>query len=94
MDRRKYIIKEYDENVPTDGLILLNDKILMANLPHESIWEYNLNKRKGRNIVFKERIRWADSFTADKNGNIYFTTSQINYKAEELEHFKIYKMYK
>jgi len=94
MDRRKYIIKEYEENVPSDGLILLNDKILMANLPHESIWEYNLNKRKGRNIVLKERIRWADSFTADKSGNIYFTTSQINYKAEELEHFKIYKMYK
>ncbi|MGL4994390.1 MAG: lactoylglutathione lyase family protein [Bacteroidales bacterium] len=85
---------ENKENVPTDGMLLHENKLYMANLPTEGIWEYDLNSGRGININLKEPIRWADSFAKDSDGNIYFTTSQINYPIQKREKYKIFKMMK
>lgn len=81
----------YDKNVPTDGMVLHNDKLYMADLPNESIWYYDFATGKGQNINLGTTIRWADSFATDKEGYIYFTTSQINYPEQERFKYEIYK---
>ncbi|MEG1587668.1 MAG: lactoylglutathione lyase family protein [Bacteroidales bacterium] len=93
-DRAREITVENQHNVPTDGMLLANNMLFMGNLPQESIWVYDLNTKKGKNIDLGYPVRWADSFAADKNGNIYFTTSQINYPVEKRETYKIIKMKK
>lgn len=80
------------QNVPTDGMIRVGRKLYMANLPQECIWQYDLVSRTGQNIIYSEKIRWADSFTVDKRGDIYFTTSQINYPKDKRGKYKIMKL--
>lgn len=93
-ERAKAIHTENHNNVPTDGMLLIGNKLYMANLPNESIWQYDLVSGCGQNIELSTPIRWADSFATDKDGNIYFTTSQINYPADNREKYKIMKMTK
>lgn len=64
----------------------------MANLSEESIWVFNLKTKEGITLSGDANVRWADSFSEDAKGNIYFTTSQINYPIDEREKYKIYKL--
>lgn len=80
-----------NKNVPTDGMILHNNKLYMADLPDESIWSFDLVSHKGQNLDFGSVIRWADSFAVGADGYIYFTTSQINYPETERIKYEIYK---
>ena len=64
----------------------------MANLPDEAIWQYDLNKGIGRNLLLGEDIRWADSFSRAPDGSIYFTTSEINYKKEQRVPYALYRL--
>ena len=80
-----------DKNTPTDGMVLHNNKLYMADLPDEGIWYYDFATGKGQNIDFGTAIRWADSFATDKEGYVYFTTSQINYPEQERIKYEIYK---
>lgn len=93
-ERSALVKVENSRNVPTDGMLLQGNKLYMGNLPKEGVWEYDLKTGEGVNIDLGEPVRWADSFAADKEGNIYFTTSQINYPREQQEKFKIIKMMK
>lgn len=90
--RESYIKVVNAKNVPTDGMILQNGKLYMANLPAESIWEYDLNKGIGRDLLLGEDIRWADSFSRSPDGSIYFTTSEINYKKEQRVPYGLYRL--
>lgn len=83
---------ETKHNVPTDGLLLVDHTIYMGDLPNESIRMYDLESKTSRTLDLGFPVRWADSFTADKKGNIYFTTSQINYPVDKRETYKIIKM--
>ncbi|MCC8089016.1 MAG: major royal jelly family protein [Rikenellaceae bacterium] len=78
-------------NVPADGFILHNDKLYMANLPEEGVWEYDLVNGKGRTLDFGTTIRWADSFAKDSEGYVYFTTSQINYPENQRIKYGLFK---
>lgn len=80
------------DNVPADGFILHDNKLYMANLPEGGIWEYNIETGKGRTLDFGGKtIRWADSFSKDNDGYIYFTTSQINYPENQRVKYGLFK---
>jgi len=81
-------------NVPTDGMILVGSKLYMADLPVEGVWKYNLATGEGITIPLNEKVRWADSFAADSDGNIYFTCSQINYPVNQRVKYKLIKLTK
>lgn len=93
-NRADAIEVENATNVPTDGMLLLGDKLYMADLSCESIWQYDLVSGRGLTLDLGETIRWADSFATDVDGNIYFTTSQINYPVNQREKYKVMKMTK
>jgi len=80
-----------DKNVPTDGMILHNGKLYMADLPEEGLWSFDIKTKRGERFDYGYTIRWADSFAVDKEGYIYFTTSQINYPEQERIKYEIYK---
>lgn len=91
-ERAKEIKIVNKANVPTDGLTRIGNTLYMGNLPEEGIWKVDLKTRKGSRVPLREAIRWADSFSVDSKGNLYFTASQINYKDAERETFKLYKL--
>jgi sugar lactone lactonase YvrE len=91
-ERQKFIRIVNAKNVPTDGMILRNGRLYMANLPDETIWEYDLSKGTGHNLPLGENIRWADSFARASDGSIYFTTSEINYKKEQRVPYGLYRL--
>lgn len=92
-DQRENAVKVVNpKNVPTDGMLLVGEKLYMGDLPKEAVWVYDLSLNKGYNLKLNETIRWADSFAADKYGNVYFTTSQINYPIIERDTYKIMKL--
>jgi sugar lactone lactonase YvrE len=80
------------KNVPTDGMLLKDGKLYMANLPEETIWEYDLKKGTGHNLFLGEDIRWADSFAKGPDNSIYFTTSEINYAKEQRVPYSLYRL--
>jgi len=92
--RAEFVELENEYNVPTDGMILVGSKLYMANLPTEGVWKYNLATGEGINIPLTEKVRWADSFAADSDGNIYFTCSQINYPVNQRIKYKLIKLTK
>lgn len=82
------------QNVPTDGMWLSNDTLYMADLPNEGLFAVDITTGKGEQMSINQNIRWADSFAEDNEGNIYFTTSQINYSQDKQQAFEIYKIIK
>ena len=91
-ERRNRIEILNRNNVPTDGMVLRKDKLYMANLPREGIWEFNLLTRQGRNVPLGQAVRWADSFALAPDGSIYFTTSQINYPLPLRQTYGLYRL--
>ncbi len=43
-------------------------------------------------VIQSPRIRWADSFAMDKDGNLYFTTSQIHLDEKERGVYEVLKL--
>lgn len=79
-------------NVPTDGMWLKNSTLYMADLPNEGLFEVDVKTGVGKQMFIGQKVRWADSFAEDNQGNLYFTTSQINYPKEQQVKFEIYKV--
>ncbi len=92
--RAKAISVENAHNVATDGMVYSDGKLYMGDLAAEGVWVYDLKERKGSQLKLKQTVRWADSFAVDKAGNIYFTTTQLNYPAAERISFRIYQLKK
>ncbi|MGL5410045.1 MAG: L-dopachrome tautomerase-related protein, partial [Shewanella sp.] len=92
--RAQKVVTLNSQNVPTDGMVLHNEQLIMGDLPNESLWVYDLNKKQGHNIHLGYPVRWADSLDTDKDGAIYFTTSQINYPIDQRGTYKIIKIEK
>ena len=78
--------------VPTDGLWLKQDKIYLGDLAAEGLFVYDLKTQQGRRLSAQVPLRWADSFAEDSQGRIYFTTSQINYRDQPPEAYRIYRL--
>ncbi len=91
-DRQKGIDVLTYRNVPTDGMVLRKGKLFMANLAEEKIWEFDLAAKTGKNVDLPENIRWADSFSLAADGNIYFTTSQINYPLQKRKGYELFRL--
>ena len=77
------------QSVPADGLWWAEGKLYMGDLANEGIYVFDLQTKKGHGIKLDRAIHWADSFAQDKQGNIYFTTSQINYRKNPNEPYRI-----
>ena len=45
-----------------------------------------------KKVIKDEIIRWADSFAMDKDGNIYFTTSQIHLPKENRKEYQVLQL--
>lgn len=92
MQRQKAIRVLNAKNVPTDGMILKDGSLYMADLPQETIWQYDLKTHQGRDLDLGETIRWADSFAKAPDGSLYFTTSEINYPKEQRKPYGLYRL--
>lgn len=81
-------------NIPSpDGFILDNeDNIWAGDLAHDAIFKVNINTGNVMTIIQDTAIRWADSFAKDHDGNIYFTTSQIQYPLSDKIPHRIFKI--
>lgn len=78
---------------PSDGFLLDNDgNIWAGDLGNNAIFNVNLKTGNITRVMQDSSIRWADSFAKDKDGNIYFTTSQIHYPLSERIAFHIFRV--
>ena len=91
-NRQAFIDTVNMHNVPTDGMILRQGRLYMADLPVEGLWEFDVTTRQGRVLPVGQALRWADSFANAPDGSIYFTTSQINYPMEKRQTYKLYRL--
>lgn len=92
--RAMYIETVDAHSVPCDGFLLMGEKLFMGDLPVEGVRVFNLKTGKGELADIGMKVRWADTFTHDHAGNVYFTTSQINYEVPDRETYKIVKLSK
>ncbi|MCG8474064.1 MAG: major royal jelly family protein [Cytophagales bacterium] len=76
----------------TDGMLFTeNNELLLGGLESNSI--YKLDSLGNYKLVIQDdRIAWADSFAAGKDGEIYFTTSQIHIPVIKREQYFLYKI--
>ncbi len=91
-ERARAIEVENAHNVPTDGMLRVGEKLYMGDLSAEGVWVYDLVTKKGAAVKLPHTVRWADSFARDKEGNVYFTTTQLNYPADQRIPFRVYKL--
>ncbi|MDC1105559.1 L-dopachrome tautomerase-related protein [Prolixibacteraceae bacterium] len=84
-------VEEISKVPATDGMMFdLNNNLWLGGLERDGI---NMLSTNGTlvEVIKDSRIKWADSFAIDKNGFIYFTTSQIYLKEEERSSYKVYR---
>jgi len=93
-EREQSISKLNDKNVPTDGLWLKGDYLYMADLPAEGLWRVNTTNGKGEplNLPQGTQVKWADSFSQDQRGVIYFTTSAINFAPDKKLRYGLWRL--
>jgi sugar lactone lactonase YvrE len=78
--------------VATDGIMFdNNDNLYLGGLENNSINIFTNNKNLVQ-LVADNRIKWADSFAKDIDGNMYFTTSQLHLSPIERGKYAIYKI--
>lgn len=84
--------KVTDLEVATDGIMFDNkNNLYLGGLENNSI--YILTKKNTLvRLINGPKIKWADSFAKDKDGNMYFTTSQLNLPPDMRSKFCIYKI--
>ena len=92
----QYSIKNHVEFVArtgaSDGLIAgPEDGIYHSNVEENAIIRYNQDGTIDT-IAQDHRIKWPDTFTFGKNGDLYFTTSQIHISDPE-QPYKIFKIH-
>ncbi|WP_338235623.1 L-dopachrome tautomerase-related protein [Persicobacter diffluens] len=74
-----------------DGMLFDNTgNLFMADLENEAVAVYN--EERYFQFLKDPKIRWADTFAKDPEGNIYFTTSQINYAVSDRKDYEIYRI--
>jgi len=74
----------------TDGMMFDKDgNLWLGALESNGINMFDTNKKLIR-VLQSPNIRWADSFAIDKDGEVYFTTSQISLPKEERGLFQIF----
>lgn len=84
------------QNVPADGMVLRNNALYMGALSYEGIWEFRLDESNvaeaGAILNLGVDIRWADSFARAADNSLYFTTSALNYPADQQPPYELYHM--
>lgn len=78
----------------TDGMLFDKaGRLWLGGLEDNSI---NILESNGtiKKLIKDEVIRWADSFAMDKDGNIFFTTSQIHLPASKRKQYQVIKLSK
>lgn len=76
----------------TDGIMFdNNNNLYLGGLENNSVYVFTNNKELVQ-FVTDERIKWADSFAKDYEGNMYFTTSQLHIAPQERVKYGIYKI--
>src|SRR5690606_13537444 len=89
-------IENLGETPAPDGMIF-DDKgnLYMGDLERNAI-SYRTPKGDIKILIQDERIKWPDTFTIDKNNNLYFTDSLLHNapvgESTEGMTFKIYKV--
>lgn len=93
MAARRKAIQVLNTGKPaSDGMVLKDHYLYMADLQHEGLWVFNLYTGRGETLSLPQNLRWADSFAVAPDGSVYFTTSQINYSENGREKYKIYHL--
>ena len=95
-ERQKAIRVVNVQNVPTDGMVLRRSTLYMGNLSDEGVWQFDLTETNtaeaGATMNLGVDIRWADSFALAPDGSVYFTTSALNYPADQQAPYELFHM--
>ncbi|PKQ63805.1 hypothetical protein BZG02_07190 [Labilibaculum filiforme] len=76
----------------TDGMLFdKQGNLWLGGLENNSIGKID-SKGKLVPVIQDSKIRWADSFAEDKDGNIYFTTSQIHLPENLRQSYDIFRI--
>ncbi|WP_439182490.1 L-dopachrome tautomerase-related protein [Carboxylicivirga taeanensis] len=76
----------------TDGMLFdKKGNLYLGGLENNSINRLTTDA-KLETVIQSPRIRWADSFTMDTNGQLYFTTSQIHLPEKERGQYEVFML--
>ena len=91
---RKDAVEHVASTYATDGM-LFDDKgnLYMGGLEQNAVYKVSKDGNY-KPVAQGPKVQWADSFTKDPGGNIYFTTSQLHLSPEQRGLYKIYQIEK
>ncbi|WP_430813732.1 SMP-30/gluconolactonase/LRE family protein [Carboxylicivirga sp. RSCT41] len=76
----------------TDGMLFdKKGNLYLGGLETNSVNRLNADG-KVETLFQSPRIRWADSFAMDRDGNLYFTTSQIHLSEKDRGKYEVLKL--
>jgi len=91
---RKDAVEHVASVYATDGMLFdVEGNLYMGALEQNAV--YTLTESGDYKAVTQgPKVQWADSFTKDPEGNIFFTTSQLHLSPEQRGLYKIYQIEK
>ncbi|MCF8232667.1 MAG: DJ-1/PfpI family protein [Bacteroidales bacterium] len=91
---RKDAVEHVASVYATDGMLFDDEgSLYMGGLERNAVYKLT-QSGDYRPVTQGPKVQWADSFTKDPEGNIYFTTSQLHLSPEQRGLYKIYQIEK
>jgi sugar lactone lactonase YvrE len=85
-------VERFAETGANDGIIFdKNGNLYLTSLENNGISVVN-PKGELQLLISDSKIQWPDSFSFNKNGELFFTTSQIHLPVDKRSTYKIFKL--
>ena len=77
-DRARYIMTEARDAFPSAGMVERSGVLYFGDVRHDRVASLHLMTHRVSEMKTPTPIRWADGFSLDSRGNIWFTESESN----------------
>ena len=91
-DRARYIMTEARDAFPSAGMVERSGVLYFGDVRHDRVASLHLMTHRVSEMKTPTPIRWADGFSLDSRGNIWFTESESNVPVQRRSAYRLFRI--
>lgn len=91
-DRARYIMTEARDAFPSAGMVERSGVLYFGDVRHDRVASLHLMTHRVSEMKTPTPIRWADGFSLDSRGNIWFTESESNVPVQRRSSYRLFRI--
>lgn len=90
--RARYIMTEARDAFPSAGMVERSGVLYFGDVRHDRVASLHLMTHRVSEMKTPTPIRWADGFSLDSRGNIWFTESESNVPVQRRSAYRLFRI--